>query len=345
MSRVIGIDPGTVSIDLCGLDDGRVWLDRSLPTLSALSDPAAFTALLCEGGRPELIAGPSGYGLPLLRADQATEQDLRLAFLAAEGEPGGIGGLGALARVLAESGLPVIYTPGVIHLPSVPSQRKLNRVDLGTADKVAVAALGIMEQARRLGQAPSNTSFILLELGGAFTAALAVDQGAIVDGIGGTGGPLGWHSSGAWDGEVAFLAGTLTKDMLFRGGRVGTPEEPSALGLAAYIESVHKAVLALTASLPAPREILLSGRHARDAEVRSALEPRLAAIAPVVDLEGFAKVAKQGAQGAALIADGLAGGEHRILVDTLRLRESAGSVLDYLRVITPEKARRRIGIG
>jgi predicted butyrate kinase (DUF1464 family) len=344
MSRVVGIDPGTVSIDLCGLEDGRVWLDRSLPTHAALQDPTAFIALLSEGGRPDLIAGPSGYGLPLIRADQATEQDLRLAFLAAEGEPGGIGGLRTLARVLGESGLPVIYPPGVIHLPSVPSHRKLNRADLGTADKVAVAALGIVEQVRRLKIGTADASFLLLELGGAFTAALAVDQGAIVDGIGGTGGPLGWQSGGGWDGEVAFLAGVVTKDMLFRGGRVGPPLEPTAVGLAAYVESAHKAVLALTASLPAPLEVLLSGRHAQDAEVRSALEPRLAAIAPVLDIKGFARVAKQGAQGAALIADGLAGGEHRILVETLRLRESSGTALDYLRVITPETARRRIGL-
>ena len=342
MSRVIGIDPGTVSIDLCGLEGGVVWLDRSFPTRNALKDPAAFVTLLSEGGRPDLIAGPSGYGLPLVRADQVTERELHLAFLAADGEPGGIGGLRTLVKILADSGLPVIYTPGVIHLPSVPSHRKLNRVDLGTADKVAVAALAISEQARRLDVAPARTSFILLELGGAFTAALAVDQGAIVDGIGGTGGPLGWQSSGGWDGEVAFLAGSLTKDMLFRGGRIGAQDEPS--GFAAYVESAHKAVLALTASLPAPREILLSGRHARDTDVRSVLEPRLAAIAPVFDVKGFAQVAKQGAQGAALIADGLAGGEHRVLVDTLRLRESSGSALDYLRVITPEAARRRIGL-
>jgi len=32
MPRVIGIDPGTVSIDLCGLDNGRLFLDRSWPT-------------------------------------------------------------------------------------------------------------------------------------------------------------------------------------------------------------------------------------------------------------------------------------------------------------------------
>jgi predicted butyrate kinase (DUF1464 family) len=64
----------------------------------------------------------------------------------------------------------------------------------------------------------------------------------------------------------------------------------------------------------------------------------------VVRLEGFAKVAKAGAQGAALIADGLAGGEQRGLLEALGLRKASGTVLDYLHVISPETARRRIGI-
>lgn len=344
MPRVIGVDPGTLSIDLCGLDGGAVWLDRSLATPDALRDPSLLPTLLGAGGAPELIAGPSGYGLPMISAAQATEPDLRLAFLTGEGEEGGIGGLRRVARQLGESGLPVIYTPGVIHLPTVPEHRKLNRVDMGTADKVAAAALGIWDQARRFKATPSQVSFILLELGGAFTAALAVDRGAIVDGLGGTSGAMGWRSSGAWDGEVAYLAGTVDKAMLFRGGRSDGRTDDDPLGLVAYVEGAHKAVLALTASLPRPREILLSGRHASDPEVRVALEPRLAAIAPVRDLAGFARIAKQGAQGAALIANGLAGGEHAPLVEALRLREAQGTVLDYLRVIPVETARRRIGL-
>ena len=339
MPRVIGIDPGTVSIDLCGLDQGQVWLDRSLPTREALQDPAAFVVLLRHAGVPDLIAGPSGYGLPLMRADQASDRDLRLAFLAPPGEAGGIGGLQTLARLLAESGLPVIYLPGVVHLGSVPEHRKLNRVDLGTADKVAAAALAIWDQARRLGGQPSDTSFLLLELGGAFTAALAVDRGTIRDGIGGTSGPIGWRSSGAWDGEVAFLAGTVRKDLLFHGGAA----ECGETGMSAYVEGALKAALALTAAVPAPREIFLSGRHATEPAIQAALVPRLSSIAPVVLLRGFAQIAKAGAQGAALIADGLAGGEHVGLLETMGLRKASGTVLDHLRVISPETARRRIG--
>lgn len=342
MALVIGIDPGTVSIDVLGLKDGEPWLDQSVPTREVLASPAELVDLLGSAGPPDLIAGPSGYGLPLLRSDQVGEPQLRLALLSGDGEPGGIGGLGGLLRLLIASGLPVVFTPGVIHLPTVPLHRKINRVDLGTADKVAAAALAIWDQSSRLALPPERTALILLELGGAFTAALAVGQGAIVDGIGGTGGPMGFKSSGGWDGEVAFLAANVGKDLLFRGGRSEPPADDAAL--AGYLEGAFKAVLSLTASLPEPREILLSGRHATDAEVLERLVPRLEKIAPVKQLQGFAKVAKQGAQGAALMADGLCGGRHSGLVGTLRLREASGTALDYLRVISPEAARRRLGL-
>ncbi len=345
MPLVVGIDAGTVSIDLCGLRNGMVWLDRTMPTHEALQDPAALLALLTEAGHPDLIAGPSGYGLPLIRTEAATATDLRLALLAEPGSAGGIDGLHALMRLFAASGLPVLYTPGVIHLPSVPAYRKRNRIDMGTADKVAAAALGIRDQMQRLGAEAAETSFILLELGGAFTAALAVDRGAIVDGVGGTSGPMGWRSSGGWDGEVALLAGGVTKAMLFRGGLVESGGDPSAEEITGYIESAEKAVLALLAAVPEPREILLSGRHAGDPLIRRSLESRLAAHAPVHDLRGFAAVAKQGAQGAALLADGLAGGVHESLVRSMRLREARGTVLDYLTVISPADARGRLGIG
>jgi predicted butyrate kinase (DUF1464 family) len=360
MPRVIGIDPGTVSIDICGLDRGRVFLDRSLSTRDALADPDSLITLLASATPLDLIAGPSGYGLPVARARDLDDDDLRLAFLAARGERGGIGGLGALVRALARTSLPVVLTPGVIHLPSVPAHRKVNRIDMGTADKVGAAALAVHEQAARRRCEPRETSFILVELGGAFTAALAVDGGAIVDGIGGSSGPLGMRAAGALDSEVAFLAGSVGKDLVFRGGAAtiaGMPDadadtiaasaDPRArLAWDACLEGAVKAVAALRVAAPAAGELIVSGRLARHAAIRDDFAERVRTIidAPVEVLSGFATTAKQAAQGAALIADGLAGGTAAPIVEALGIAGASGTVLDHLFVISPDAARTRLGL-
>jgi predicted butyrate kinase (DUF1464 family) len=364
MPRVIGIDPGTVSIDLCGLEDGQVFLDRSLPTPHALSDPSRLIGLLDEAHRAaplDLVVGPSGYGLPLKNARELTETDLRLAYLAAEGDSGGIGGLRTLMRALATSSnaVPVVLTPGVVHLASVPAHRKVNRVDMGTADKVCATALAVHERAAARGCGPEDVSLILLELGGAFTAAVAVDHGRIVDGVGGSSGALGLRAAGALDGEVAFLAGSVPKRLLFGGGAAtiaGTPDAPvealtmptsarGQLAWEAFIESAVKAVAALAVSLPRECEVILSGRLARVDTVRRALSQRLKSETLSVQvLSGFAAVAKHAAQGAALVADGLVGGRSSPLVDSLGIREAHGTILDHLFVISPADARARLGI-
>src|SRR5437899_4382778 len=314
MPRVVGIDPGTVSIDLCGLDDGRVFLDHSWPTAEALADPARFIARLEAAAPLDLVAGPSGYGLPLTRARDASEEDLRLAFLAAPGETGGVGGLRALVRALARSSLPVVLTPGVLHLPTVPASRKVNRVDMGTADKVCAAALAIAEHARQFGRPLTEVSLVVVELGGAFTAAVAVAGGRIVDGVGGTSGPLGFRAAGALDGEVAYLAGAVPKQLLFGGGAAaiaGWDEDAASperlahpatareqLARDAFVEGAAKTAIALAASLPSPKEFVLSGRLAQVEPVREAIRQRLGGYAPMRMLDGFAHVAKHGPQGA-----------------------------------------------
>jgi predicted butyrate kinase (DUF1464 family) len=361
MPRIVGIDPGTVSVDLCGIDDGRVFLERSLPTAEALADPSIIPTLLESAGPLDLVAGPSGYGLALKRGAELTDTDLRLACLAADGEQGGIGGLRSLMRVLARCAVPVVFTPGVIHLASVPAYRKVNRVDMGTADKVCAAVLAIHDQAMRRGCEPEEVSLLLLELGGAFSAVVAVEEGRIVDGLGGTSGPLGVRAAGALDGEAAFLAGSISKALLFTGGMdaiAGTPgatadtlAEPvtmrGRLAWDAYIESAVKAIAALAVSAPRAREVVLSGRMAAMPRVFAELTarvPRVIAGGSVHMLRGLTPGAKQGAQGAALIADGLAGGASARLVDRLGIREACGTALDHLYVIAPAAARARLGI-
>ncbi|HWQ83312.1 MAG TPA: DUF1464 family protein, partial [Anaerolineales bacterium] len=166
--RVVGIDPGTVSFDLCGLEDGRVFLDTTLPSADFATDPKLLLDLLTSSVPLDLVIAPSGYGLPLVPIEEFGDAERFLFTLVDERERGRIpvlGGMGKVIRLLKESGLPVVFMPGVIHLPSVPEHRKANKIDMGTADKLCCLALGIYNQAQRADIPYSETSFILAEVG------------------------------------------------------------------------------------------------------------------------------------------------------------------------------------
>jgi predicted butyrate kinase (DUF1464 family) len=347
MPRVAGIDPGTVSFDLCVLQHGNPVVERTFATGALGEDSAPLLQTLAEHGPYDLVYGPSGYGLPLVGAGDVGERQLAEMVLIRPDEAharAGVGGMRSLLRALTRSGLPVVFGPGVIHLPSVPRHRKYNRIDLGTADKVCAAAYAIADQSARRAVAVSETSMVLLELGGAFTAALAIAGGQIVDGMGGSSGPIGLRAAGALDGELAYLLGpALRKDTLFTGGALDPAgrldiSDLDALwrapacseGWTALLEAAAKAVRALLVSVPAPPEIVISGRLAGLPGVIGNLGSSLRDVAPVTALGRTG--ANAAAYGAALLADGLAGGRNAGLVDILRLRESSGSALDHLRV-------------
>ena len=349
MVRTIGIDPGTVSFDICGLEDNQVFLDTTLPTTEFAADPQKLVDLLISAGKVDLIAAPSGYGLPLVPIDQFGDQERFLFTLVDERERAGIsvlGGMGKMIPLMKNSRLPFIFIPGVIHLPTVPEHRKANKIDMGTADKLCCLALGIYDQARQFGIHYQETSLIMAEVGGAYTAVMAVDGGKVVDGIGGTLGSPGYYSLGGMDGELAYLLGNFPKELLFSGGAAyisGRPElspqefaelaeqdGQARIAWEALLEGVVKDVAAELVVVPKPREILISGRLCRIEKIRLELFRRLSVFGPVRRVEGFARVAKEAAQGAAIIANGLAKGGYRELVDMMEIRGSRGTVFDHL---------------
>jgi predicted butyrate kinase (DUF1464 family) len=357
--RVAGVDPGTVSFDVCVLDGGEVVLERSFRSADVGDRPALLVDALADHGPFELVLGPAGYGLPLVPAEQVGDRELALMLLVREEEPHdrvGVGGMRSIVRALIEAGLPLVFGPGAIHLPTIPAYRKWNRIDLGTADKVASVALCVADQARRLGIDFAETSFVMLELGGAFSAALAVDGGRIVDGLGGSAGPIGARACGALDAEAAYLLGAaLSKRTLFSGGaldpqgELDLSEGLDALrrdprhreGWVALEEGAAKAALALTISAPAVREILVAGRLADAPGMLEALAARLAHVAPVRMAAGPGAHIKAAAQGAAVLADGLAGGRYAALVERLGVRDASGSALDHLRLHGADRIRLR----
>jgi predicted butyrate kinase (DUF1464 family) len=328
--RVVGTDPGTSSLDLLLMVDGAVHDQARLTPEMLRADSGALVATLDRWAPLDLVAGPSGYGLPLVAGSDLTESALDQMSLVRPDERGsGVGliGLRAWVRALAGSGLPVVFLPGGIHLPTIPGHRKLNAIDMATPDKVAVAALALWAEACARGGDYSQATFAVVELGSAFSAVLVIAGGRLVDAAAGTRGPVGVRSGGAWDGEVAYWRSPLSKNDLFRGGLCDLGAE----GPDAFRESLVKHVAGLRAVTPFDR-IYLSGIATAQSEVAQlavdALRP-FCTVLPLASLPGA--WVKHAAQGAALLADGLAGGHSVGLVESLALRAAAGTVWDYLR--------------
>jgi len=364
--KVIGTDSGTKSYDIFGFDDetGEVFVDESIPRDLVVENPYLVVKRLKEldrSHRVDAIVASSGYGIPLKLAKEATLEEIALAtFITERDVKRGhrIVGLRKLLRILKEDqelNYKTYFTPGVIHLPTVPVYRKLNRVDMGTSDKVYTAALAIARFAETHGVNYRDVNLIAVEVGFAYTSALAVSGGCIVDAMAGTAGFPGYLGAGFMDSELAYAlanAVEFTKEILFRGGAayllttrpfeapIESVFKPGTLGYELMVESIVKDALALMCSTN-PRVLYLSGRFSQTPFLASAVEGKLrealGAKAPLVLLlKARATVAKQAAEGAAIVASGLAGGKYRDLVDAMRLKESKGTIFDYVTVVDKE---------
>ncbi|GBC69657.1 hypothetical protein HRbin01_01359 [archaeon HR01] len=359
--KALGIDPGTGSFDLCciGDDVGLLHLDESVPSSLVAREPEKVLGMILDVG-PDVVVGPSGYGLAFKKLDEIDELDLALTTLekASDGGISVLSGVRRLLRLMREAGLNAYTLPGVIQLPTVPSHRKINRIDLGTADKTCVAAYAVWDQASRMGLGYGDTSLICVEMGYGYNAAVGVEGGRIVDGVGGTVFPgPGYLAPGLMDGELAYLLGDFSKKLLFQGGAafIDTGSEPSleeftrgrwgrySVGWRCFLEGVVKAVAMLLAVMDErPREIILTGRLSRIPELRADVEEflrRRTGLPARRPANVFTRKAKDVAMGAALIANGLAGGKYSELVDVMAIKKSEGTVLDHIRVRDFERDR------
>ncbi len=369
--RVVGIDPGTMSMDILGLVDHgdrvEVFLDEVVPRELVTRDPGVVLRVVEEAagrvGGLDAVVAPSGYGMPLKRVQEASVEDiLEATFVTREDVERRLRiiGLRELMLLFRESSLPAWFTPGVVHLPTVPEWRKANRIDIGTADKVytvAAALANLLDE----GVKPGDVDAIVVEVGYAYTAAMAVESGAIVDGVGGTSGFTGYLGMGCMDAELGYALAAVeprfSKTRLFEGGAayIAGHENPSDLdgfverglrgekgyreGLEALVEGVLKDVAVLLVSVPRPKWVFLSGRWTRIPAFTDLLVKRLERMLRGFNVEARVRIvetpagrSKQAAYGAAVVADGIAGGRYEPVVESLRLRESRGSIFDYIRV-------------
>jgi len=351
LTRVIGIDPGSKSWDFFGiefeLDNEKVILDTSIPSKEIVQNPQKAITVIKSLENIDLIVAPSGFGLPLKKVEDITEKDIFFTLLKFEKrEKDKLIGLGKILRLIKSGGIPGIIVPGVKHLPTIPRYRKINKIDMGTADKLCTAVVGIRDQMERENIPPESSSFIMVEIGYGFTAVLAIENGQIIDGIGGS-NIMGFRACGSLDGELAYLIKNIEKQNIYKGGvsyiaghsdislkeitLLAEKDDQIKTAFQAYISSVKKAVFGIASSFSSKdqmKEVLLAGRGAELPFLREQIVRGLKEIAPVRLMKSYSQIAKRAAQGAAFIANGLRGGEFKPIIDNLKIKEASGSILD-----------------
>lgn len=349
--RIIGIDPGTGSFDFFGMDGDRIIVDTTISVMEVAQNQKILLEMVNNLLPLDMIVGPSGYGLPPTPISKMTERELNMMVPDDKSIPL-YDGIRMVLRLMKAEKLPVYFTPGVIHLPTVPIFRKANKIDMGTADKVCSVALAIRDQSEFYHIDYKETSFIMAEMGYAFNAVIAVQDGMIVDGLGGSSGGPGFITMGNMDAELAVRLGNFPGAVLFSGGAKDlsdkedlTPEEMAGTvdkygaSLNMFIESILKSVASLMISVPNPREILLSGRLSRIPGIARVLSSKLSKFGDVRNVNRRAKVAKEAAEGAYIIGAAMAGDKYGGIYDCLKLGEASGTMFDYLLVKGAEVAK------
>ncbi|MHA1727911.1 MAG: DUF1464 family protein [Promethearchaeota archaeon] len=357
--RCLGVDPGSKSWDFVGYDDEEddetgigagIFLDHSVPTKRIQKNPEIFMTILRNSGPFELISAPSGFGLPLKKLVDLTDKDFFLTILKKKNEnsedKGSIVGLTSILKLLQRENVNGYLLPGVKHLHTVKRFRKVNKIDLGTADKLCTAVIGIRNQMEDFGITCKDSSFIMVELGYAFSAVLAVEHGQIIDGIGGS-NIVGFRAVGSIDAEIAYLMGKIKKKHVYKGGvssitgysdmnaeeivLLSKKDERTNMALDAFYDGLTKAIYAISSSFSEPekiREILFAGRLSKLEPLVNPLFEKVNKIAPTKVMRSYAQVSKESAQGAAFIANGILGGKFKDIVDNLKIKEASGSILD-----------------
>ena len=236
----------------------------------------------------------------------------------------------------------MVFIPGVIHLPTIPRHRKFNKIDMGTADKLAICFLSIEMHSRIYKENYEEINFSLIELGYGYNAAFSIYKGKIVDGIGGTNFPgPAFLNSGAMDGELAYLLGAFEKSLLFEGGvsffAQGKPMDPCEFTkeryedeFYAFLEGILKALI-ITSHFSSSKLVYLSGRLTNFKNIYEPLKDYLSENGfDVRRIPKLSNEVKEAAQGEAMIGLGLLGEKYEKLLKHMEIDKATGTILDNI---------------
>ncbi len=366
MVRVLGIDPGTKSFDLVVVEDGYVVWESSVETRDVAEHPEKLIEAISSAGEVDAIAAPSGYGVPVTFSTDVLDPETfayRVLLLsepkevveaAKRGEPGMMVYY-ALARCVSKLCSivepPSVFIPGVVHLPTVYSWAKYNKVDLGTADKLAVTVLAVY-QLERLGCKPT---FLLLEMGYGYNALIYVEEGVVKWGLGGTSFSTGMLTAGPLDLEVVVAGRKWLRQDVFYGGvmpvcnvldpldalRKAREDEECRNALNSMINTMSMIIAGASKKFKCSR-LIVSGRLTQHPELLKMIHE---SIPPDISMEVLqpldgARISKHAAQGYALVVEGLLGGSARHVVSRMRIMDACGTCLDHVYHPRLSKAKR-----
>ncbi|MHA2294789.1 MAG: DUF1464 family protein [Candidatus Hodarchaeales archaeon] len=333
--RTIGIDPGTASWSFFGMnDEGDPFLDERIQVQPDNLDK--MLSLIKNNLPVDAIGAPSGYGLPVKRLDNLSMEDYYLLTLKEKERSYLLKDFLESLKNLA-SCCPCYVLPGVKHLPTVAAWKKINRIDLGTADKLCATVWSLHYLSLKKESNWSNLSFIHVEVGFGFNAFISVHDGKISGGIGGSCASSGFLSGGFLDAEVAYLLReNLSKSTVFTGGaKVKDVAIPSELLKnnpdlwMAYLEGILVDIARIDRE-DRIKTVCLSGRFIEDKKFVKILTDELQKVGKDVWLIKAGERASSAAKGSALLVNGLQGGNFRSLVDKLEIAKASGSVLDQI---------------
>ena len=329
--RILGIDPGTMSFDLCLLDENEITFEDSIPSTLVAEKPEEF-AEKCLDLDLDVMIAPSGMGLNNKKLEELTEREMYELMITREGEEVPVLlGMKKFLSIVREAGLEIFFLPGIIQLPTVP---RYNKIDMGTADKMCIGAISVETVSRKKETGYSGISHLVVELGGGYNSLITIEGGKIINGIGGTNFPGPGFMN-------AYLLNGFEKALLFEGG-VGYLVDNGSLKIEnftreaypdtfdTFVEGILFAVCSQKAITPA-NEVYLSGRMTRYDNVYLPVKSRLEELGYIVEpLPRLSPKTKEAAQGYAIVGNGVYGGLYEPLVKHMEIDKSEGSILDYV---------------
>ena len=314
MVRVVGTDPGTSSLDLLLLDDGRSSTRPGSPP-SAPRRPRALVATLARLGADRPDRRPVGLRPapgPRRPSPRPTSTRCRWSGPTSAARDVGVDRLPVLGPRPGRSGLPVVFLPG-----RHPSADDPPRTASSTRSTWAPPTRSPSRRWRS-GPMPSERARPdRCDLRGR-RDRLGVHgrpgrrAGRLVDASAGTRGPIGVRSGGAWDGEVAYWRSPALQGRPVP-RRPATTSGRSARRLPRVADQARRGPEGRHAVRSRSTSPALGPNRPEIAALATEALDRFGTLTPLPSLPGA--WVKHAAQGSALLADALAGGRFAPLAE------------------------------